>query len=166
MAVDIFELARQVGRTMLIDICTWIWRLMISLAFLAAAYGKYHEGLNYFPPETIYDRMVASSPARHYAVIGVEVVLGLWVLSTVKPRWSSAAAGLVLLGFTVILGVEIFRRTPMFCGCGMVQVYPDGDPRVDLALGMVRNMVMMAGCGWIYMLGIKEQGKESGEKPE
>ncbi len=148
---------------MLITLCTWIWRVLIAVVFLSAAYAKWRQGISYMPPETIYDRLVAFSPWRHYAMLGVETLIGTWVLSALKPRWSSIATGALLLVFTVMLGAEIYNRSPMLCGCGIVQVFPDGDPRVDLALGMVRNAVLMAGCAWIFLLGEDKSGAAVGQ---
>lgn len=144
---------------MVVSLCNWIWRLLIAAVLLLAAYGKWSEGISYLPPESVYDRLVAFSPFRHYGFLAVEVAIGLWVLCAVKPRWSAIAAGALFAFFTVLLGIEIFRASPVLCGCGLQQVYPDGDPRIDLGFGMARNLLLLIGCGWIWLMSGEEQAK-------
>lgn len=138
---------------MAIKLCNWLWRLLIGGVFVLAAYGKWHEGISYLPPQTIYDRIVGFSLWRHYAILAMEGVIGLWVIIGIRPRWSSIAAGVLLLAFCALLGAELVRENPSTCGCGIRQVFPGGDPRVDLIMGLVRNGILLLGCAWLYLLG-------------
>lgn len=137
---------------MAVTLCNWLWRVLIGGVFLLAAYGKWKEGINYLPAETIYDRIVGFSLWRHNTILAIETIIGLWVISSWRPRWSVMAAGTMLLAFCALLGAELWRETPMNCGCGMRQVFPDGDPRVGLIIGLVRNGVLLLGCVWLYLL--------------
>jgi len=137
-------------------ICNWAWRLLIGGVLLWAAYSKWQEGISYFPPESIYDRIVAMTPWRHYAVLATESLMGLWVLSGIRPRWGALGSGVLLIAFSVMLAVEIFRESPALCGCGISKVYAGGDPRIDLAMGIARNLLLLAGCGWLWLMSHDE----------
>lgn len=142
---------------MALKLCNWLWRLLIGGVLLLAAYAKWKDGISYLPPETIYDRIVAFSPWRHYTILAMEATIGVWVLTGLRTRWSSIAAGVMLFAFCALLGAEIMRENPSTCGCGIRQVFPGGDPRVDLALGIVRNVFLLLGCAWLYVLGEEPQ---------
>lgn len=138
---------------MAVTLCNWIWRVLIGGTFLLAAYAKLRDGMSYLPPETIYDRIVAFSPWRHYAILGMETVIGLWVLSSIRTRWASLAAGLMVIAFCALLSAELIKESPSNCGCGIRQVYPDGDPRSNLIAGLVRNAFLLLGALWLYFVG-------------
>lgn len=141
----------QYNAAMLLRGCTWLWRGVIALVFLTAAWSKWNTGIVYFDPVTMYDRFVAGSPIRHYAILAAEVFAGIWVLSTVKPRWSAIYSAALLTGFTVLLVIEVIRDNPVVCGCGLREVRPDGDPRVELAFSIGRNVILLLGCGWLWL---------------
>jgi len=136
---------------MALRLCTWIWRGLIALVFLAAAWSKWHAGIGYLEPLSIYDRIVAGSLMRHYAILAAEVLATVWLLSALKPRWSAIYSAALLLGFTVLLAIEISSANPVACGCGLREVTPDGDPRADLAMGIGRNVILLLGCGWLWL---------------
>jgi len=46
-----------------------------------------------------------------------EIALALWMLSFRMPRLSVGIAAGALLGFTVLIGVELNREKPLPCGC-------------------------------------------------
>lgn len=146
---------------MVMKICNWAWRLLIGGVLLLAAYSKWQEGISYFPPESIYDRIVAMRPWRHHAILATESLMGLWVLSGIRPRWSAAGVSVLLLGFSAMLAVEIFRESPELCGCGISKVFAGGDPRIDLAMGIARNLLLLAGCGWLWLMSQDERRVDS-----
>ncbi len=149
---------------MAVEICNWVWRLLIGGVLLVSAYAKWSHGLNLGPVESIYDRIVAYSYTRHYSILAVEALIGLWMLSSLKPRWSSAVAGALLLAFTGILAAELFRQTPALCGCGIRQVFPDGiDPRVELGFSIGRNVLLLLGCAWLWLMTGPEPKEPTGE---
>lgn len=137
----------------MVRLCNVIWRVLIAAMFLLAAYGKWREGLHYLPPFTIYDRLIGLSLVRHNAVLLVEAALALWLLSGWRIRWSATVAGVMLLGFIGLLTAELWAETPASCGCGISQVFPDGDPRMELIMGIIRNAVMLLGCLWLILMG-------------
>lgn len=137
---------------MAVKISNWAWRVLIAGVLLWAACAKWTQGISYLPPESIYDRIVGMSLWRHYAILAVESLLALWLLSAIRPRWSALAGGMLLLGFTAILAAEIFRASPALCGCGISQVYPGGDPRIDLGMGIARNVLLLIGCAWLWLM--------------
>ena len=135
-----------------------LWRIIVGGVFLVAAVSKYREGVNYGPPQSIYDRMVQSRPERHYVMLAVEAGVGLWLLSGWRKRWASGMAGILLLGFIALMLWELRRTDPDVCGCGISAVYPEGnDPRLALKIALVRDAVLLAGCIWMWLLseGIK-----------
>ena len=149
---------------MAVTLCNWVWRLLIAGVLLIAAYSKWAQGRNYLEAESIYDRIVAFSPWRHYAILAVEALIGLWVLSSIKVRWSSIAGGILFAGFTAVVTAEMFRANPTDCGCGITQIFPDGDPRVDLAFAIGRNVLLLIGCAWLWLMGEDEPAKPESEK--
>lgn len=147
---------------MILQGCNWLWRVLIAGVFLLAAWNKWQEGINFTPPWSIYDRLVAGSALRHGAIIGLEVLVGLWVLSSLRTRYAAAAAGLILSGFIVILYLELQSQSPSDCGCGITQVFPGGDPRVGLRAGIVRNAMLLLGCGWLMLMGDDQKPEAAG----
>ena len=137
----------------MLRVCAILWRLLIGGVFLAAAAAKYQEGIRYGPPQTLYDRVVHFSPVRHYAILGAETIVGVWLISGWGRRWASGMAGFLLLAFTAVMIWELRRTDPDPCGCGISAVFSDGgDPRVALKAAIVRNVILLAGCAWIGLV--------------
>lgn len=136
---------------MALRLCTWLWRGLIALVFLTFAWSKWDAGIGYLEPLSIYDRIVAGSLMRHHAILAVEVLAAVWLLSTLKPRWSAIYSAALLTVFTVLLAIEISSANPVACGCGLREVTPGGDPRADLAMGIGRNVILLLGCGWLWL---------------
>jgi uncharacterized membrane protein YphA (DoxX/SURF4 family) len=136
---------------MAIRLSTWLWRGLIALVFLMAAWSKWDRGIEDLRPRSVYDRIVAGSPTRHYAILAAEVLVGVWLLSGLKLRWSAIYTATMLTAFIILLGFEIRSANPQLCDCGLREVFPGGDPRVNLAIGIVRNFILLLGCGWIWL---------------
>ncbi len=125
----------------------WIpgWLLLLAGA------GKWMQGWRAGPVESIYDQWVAGQPWRHAAFIGVEVILGLWILLSRRPRPAFAALLLFWLLLTGVLAGAWWRNAGLDCGC--IPLLPDGpapDPRRALTVGIIRNLLLalMALLGW------------------
>jgi uncharacterized membrane protein YphA (DoxX/SURF4 family) len=149
---------------MAIRLSTWLWRGIIALVFLTAVWSKWNAGIEYLRPVSIYDRIVAGSPFRHYAILTAETLCGLWILLPWKPRWSAIYTATLLVTFVVLLGFEISSADPQACDCGLRELRPGGDPRMNLALGIVRNVLLLLGCGWIWLFG-EEPARPAGLPP-
>lgn len=147
---------------MMVDICSWLWRLLIAGVFLLAACSKWQSGINFIPPWSVYDRVVAASPLRHNAIIGFEALVAIWLLSSWRTRYAAVVASLVLTAFIVILAMELWRQSPADCGCGITEVFAGEDPRVGLRIGIVRNALLLLGCGWLFLLGEKASDVDDG----
>lgn len=143
---------------MAIRLCTWLWRGLITLIFLVSAWSKWDRGIEYVYRVSIYDRIVAGIPMRHYAILASEVLVGVWMLSGIKPRWSAIYTAVLLTAYTILLGIEFVDPNPQACDCGLRLLRP-GNPRVDLAIGIVRNILLLLGCGWIWLMS------DDAEKP-
>lgn len=152
-------------RIMILQGCNWLWRVLIAGVFLLAAWNKWQEGINLFPPWSIYDRVVAGSELRHTAIIATEALVGLWVLSSLRTRYAVSAAGIILSGFIVILFLELQSQSPSDCGCGITQVFPGGDPRVGLRAGIWRNALLLLGCVWLFVMGQEEKPSPAAAAP-
>lgn len=154
---------------MAIRLCTWLWRGLIALVFLQAAWTKWERSAEYIHPvsiferTSIYDRIVAGSPMRHYGILASEVLAGVWILSGLKPRWSAIYTATLLTAYIVVLGYEIRDPNPQVCDCG-IRLLRAGNPRVDLAIGIVRNIFLMLGCGWIWLMS-DDAGKPTAAHP-
>lgn len=138
---------------MAVRLCNYLWRLLIGVVFLLAAYGKWREGINVIPPLTIYDRFVNGMLWRHQAMLLIEVGIALWVLVGWRIRWSTAVAAALLITFTVLMAVELRSGAPGDCGCGIHQIFPSGDPRDALKQAITRNLLLLLGCAWLWLLG-------------
>jgi len=65
---------------------------------------------------TLLSRYVDS--ARAVQALGVfEIGLAAWLLSFRTPRLSAGVVIVVLLGFSVVIGLELRREQPLPCGC-------------------------------------------------
>ncbi len=89
-----------------------------------------------------YLNSVQSVKALGFAEIG----LALWMLSFRMPRMSVGIAAAALVGFTVLIAVELNREKPLPCGC--LQASPGVENphavRRGLWLSIGRNGVLMA----------------------
>ncbi len=124
---------------------------MIALVFLWAVWSKWTAGIEYLRPVSLYDRIVAGSMFRHYAILTAETVCGVWILLPWKPRWSAIYAATLLTTFIILLGFEISSANPQVCDCGLRELRPGGDPRINLAFGLARDVMLLLGCGWIWL---------------
>jgi hypothetical protein len=138
---------------MAVRLCNYLWRLLIGVVFLLAAYGKWREGINVIPPLSIYDRLVNGLLWRHQAILLIEVGIALWVLLGWRIRWSSAVAAALLIAFSIILTLELRSNAPGSCGCGIHEVLPGGDPRDAIKQAIARNALLLLGCAWLWFLG-------------
>jgi hypothetical protein len=150
---------------MLFRLCNLLWRLLLAGVLLLAAWGKFSEGIEAPPWRTIYDRMVASIAWRHYAILAIEALMALWLLAGVKVRWAAAATTVILTGFSAILIAELWRTNPSACGCGLRQIYPGGDPRTELWIDLVRNAILLLGCGWLWIFGLTNAAAHAPSSP-
>jgi uncharacterized membrane protein YphA (DoxX/SURF4 family) len=140
-----------------------LWRVVLAGVLLAAAWGKARAGVNQTPfPETIYDRVVQGHAWVHWALLGVEVLLGLWLLLGWRRRAALVVTLVVLLGMSGLLVREIVSPDPMGCGCGLQPVMPGRGPEVvrrELLLSLARNALLMVGA--VYLL-LAERGEPRG----
>lgn len=135
----------------LFRLCNLLWRLVLAGVLLLAAWSKLRQGVETPPWFTIYDRMVAGLAWRHYAVIGVEAAMAVWLLAGVKVRWAATGVAILLAGFSSLLIAELWRTNPSTCGCGLRQIVPGGDPRTELWADLIRNGLLLIGCGWLVV---------------
>ncbi|MBP1627364.1 MAG: DoxX family protein [Holophagaceae bacterium] len=73
-------------------------------------------------------------------VCGAMLALGLWV------KAATAWLGLLLLGFTLALSINLARRHPVDCGCFNVGISPSStEERLrDMRLAILRDLGMLA----------------------
>jgi uncharacterized membrane protein YphA (DoxX/SURF4 family) len=94
-------------------------RVLVSLVFLSAAYGKLRHGIAFQGVVANYrllpDAMVA--PAA-YSIPPVELLLGATLLLGVAFPWPEFGAGALLLLFALAMGINLRRgRRHIDCGC-------------------------------------------------
>lgn len=137
-------------------VLTIVWRLVLAAGFLLAAWGKMQSGVNRSPfPETIYDRVVGQHEWLHYTLVGVEVTVGVWLLTGWKPRWAAGVVLVMMLGFCVLIGREMLSPDPLGCGCGLQPVIPGRGPEVvrqDLMVSLARDVVMLLGAAYVMVM--------------
>ena len=78
-------------------------------------------------------------------ISSVEVILGLCLLLNIRPAMTSFLAALITLLFTLVFSYAFFFRHIEDCGCmgSLVKVSP--------LISFVRNILIIAGCTWIYL---------------
>lgn len=140
--------AVKVNRLMLL-----IARLVVGGVFVLAGslklLGSQRTGMTmfwaFFPPGSF----------SAYAMIGFELLLGLWLISGRQPRASTGVAIVTLVAFSIAIGMEMRKERPTACGCLVVEVKPGDDPaavRRQLALGIARNVALIATAAWVLLM--------------
>jgi len=121
-------------------------RLLLAGVFLWAAIGKIVRPSG---GGALVDAVAPAGTAQHYGLVGGELLLAWWLMSGLWPRVSAVVAVAALAVFTGAIGSELARPDPRACGCGAVEVLPDGavpDPaavRRSLRLAVARNVVLI-----------------------
>lgn len=126
------------------------FQLLLAALFLWAAYAK--ATMTAGGP-TMYEQWLESYPSTHYLLPAAEVVLGLWLLVGILPRGAALISMSLVSGFSGLLILEIFREHPKPCGCmgAIAAIYEPSAIRWSLAEGIGRNILMIAGCVYIYL---------------
>jgi hypothetical protein len=143
-----------------------VWQLALAGIFLYSAIMKFLGGVHDYAPRSIYEAVVYHRPWLHYALVGGEVALGLWMLTGLWIRKAALAMLLVLLLFSVTIGREIWQTIPLVCGCHVVEVRPGQGPN-EIRLGLIkdlgRNVILMVAAAWLWRRrspSAKEAGHE------
>lgn len=116
--------------------------------------------------DTMFDAFMSRTPTTAYAVLAVEIVLGLWLLSDMRVRPAAIATVVLLSAFSGALAAEMRKERPKPCGClGAVTARADPDViRQQLAVSLLRNGLMMAGACVLVVRGNRRSpGTGAGE---
>jgi hypothetical protein len=98
---------------------------------------------------TLYD---AWSRNHRFLLPGIELAMAAWIISGIRAKMASVTTIVLLSAFIGILCAELTKNHPLPCGCmGPVAVlYEPHAIRVDLGMGLVRDVMMVVGLGYIY----------------
>ncbi|MCC6240214.1 MAG: DoxX family membrane protein [Phycisphaerales bacterium] len=130
-------------------------RVLLTVVFVVAAMGKLLSPAD--GPPTLYDQWLARGSIGHYAFIGFELLLGLWLLLGWRPR-ASALVALVVLGvFSGLIWHESRQYAPHPCGClgggTTAEIIPDVEQvRSALKVDLLRNIALMVVAGWLLLV--------------
>jgi hypothetical protein len=132
----------------------WIVRLFLGLTLLAAAgFKAYALWIDAEPPDLIF-----SSSRAQLAIVEIEGVMGLWLVSGVYPR-ASMLVGCAFFGFLASVSLYLALAGRSSCGCfGRISVDPWAtfafDVAACLALAVARPPAEMPDPSrWLHALG-------------
>lgn len=122
-------------------------RVILGIIFIQAAVQK-----AWVPddrPLTIYDAYFPPGSARHWAFVGIEAAIGLWLISGIRARAAALVAMLVFLAFIGVLFREVLKTDPRLCGCGLESVEPDSiHAALWRAIGF--DVLLLLGAAWLW----------------
>jgi hypothetical protein len=132
-----------------------IMRFFLGCVFVVMAVSKISVLKRPTLGGSIFEDWAANYPALGYGLIVIEIALGLWLLSGLVIRKAAWTTIILLVLFSGFIATEIVRKNPRTCGCA-VPVIPGQPPRSirkELALSLARNIVLIAGAGWLIVVG-------------
>lgn len=142
-------------------------RVVLAVVFILAAVGKLRSGVMGDAPQTVYDAWLGVGTVWHYLFIGFEFLLAAWLLSGLWPRWSSGAAAVVLVAFSIVIAVEMRRSAPRPCGClggGVVEQLMPDDIHAALRQSLVMNGVLVLAAVWLVAISPAGIGLRGGDQ--
>jgi uncharacterized membrane protein YphA (DoxX/SURF4 family) len=101
-----------------LKIIHWLCRLLLAGIFLYSGYVKIGSSFQF--EVDIHAYKLAPSFLEHPLAIylpWLEIVLGLFLLSGLKIRWSATLTAALLLFFIVVLSITYARGIDANCGC-------------------------------------------------
>lgn len=142
-----------------------ISRLLVRLAlgglFLYAAWNKWLAGPPNGAHATMYDRY-ATSAVVHYLFLSCEMLLGAWLLSGWRLTTSSLASICLLGVFCTLIMIELQRRAPRDCGCGIRPVIEDPFLVLrSLRQSLMWNGLMVGAALWLWIVAPLKTRKAS-----
>lgn len=140
----------------------FVLRLLVGGVLLVAGVSKVLPAPQpQVPPSvrqvSMVDQMLPPGSVLRYLLAGGEIVLGTWLILGMWKSGALATCLIVLVGFTVVLVVELLSDNPRWCGC-LAIVTPDFtlSPRQQLTQSVIRNLMLMALCVWLWLISPKD----------
>ena len=139
----------------------WLVRLLVAGVLGWAGLAK----AIWVDRDTLVGRWSGHVPGLRWALIGLEWMLALWLLSGWQLRQAATATALVLLVFMGILAVDVNLPHPVPCGCLrrsatqpwntllVIQEEQKNDAQVrrDLWLAIGRNSGLVFALAWLRL---------------
>jgi hypothetical protein len=134
-------------------------RILVGLVFLYSSGSKLLTTTPQLTMPTIFSDW-SQHPTIRFVTICGEAVIGLWMLSGIRPATASLLTIACVSGFSALLTVEIGKPIPKPCGCmgPSITLQSVHEVRAGLYLDLLRNAGLMAATGWIYL---KPKGRKS-----
>ncbi len=135
-------------------------RLILAAVLLYAAGGKilaWSASDGATPAADLFGDLRQRMPLAAAGVIGLEILLGVWLIAGWRPKWSGIATAALLAAFTGALAAELKKSTPRACNClggsSVVELVPGLDEiRAGLRWGIARNAGLIACAMTLAML--------------
>jgi prepilin-type N-terminal cleavage/methylation domain-containing protein len=122
---------------------TRIWQIIVAGILLLAAFLKAMDASSIGKVLLFLKLSGPFVPAAILLVIGIETVLGIWLLMPSPPKWTTPAVLLLFAGFCIVQGVLLISDHPPSCGCfGKLEAWTNA--RTALFAGLARNLLIIA----------------------
>ena len=125
-------------------------RLSLGIVFAWAGIGKLWAS-SASSTETIYSTLAPKGSMTRSAVIAVEAILALWLLTGIRPGGAAILAMVVLSGFMGLVLLELLKPAPKPCGCLALVSHAGSAPRRHLTISLTGNVLMIAGCSHVFV---------------
>ncbi len=125
--------------------------VVLGLLLLAAAILKWR---NPGYGESFYGTLTKGTPALAWGILMAEALVGLWLLSGFRLSVAGGSAVFLLALFTGAIMFDIFSPHPKPCGCfGAAWAAANNPVLIErgLALGVMRNIVLMALAAFLFL---------------
>ena len=126
-------------------------RLMLGGVFVWAGTAKLVEIPSFVETVTAFDMLPADWAAPFaLSVVWIELIAGGLLLLGIWPRSNALVLLVLLVVFSVALGINMYRGNDVTCGCF------GGDGEASLAWTLLRDLFLVGGA--VVLLVRKEQG--------
>ena len=109
-----------------------------------------------FPPGgvTMFGRLLAAHPLFAHGMIGLEAILGIFLIFGWRSEVASIAAVLLLAVFSGAIVHDMLQHYPIPCGCfGRAWQHAHEPSAIyrGLAIALVRNALLVLAVGYVFL---------------
>ena len=139
-----------------------ILAFVLGLVFIIAALAK-----SLLPPgqATMFGELLYAHPWFARSLIGIEIIIGAWLISGWRRSVVVLAALLLLMVFSGVIIHDMVQHYPQPCGCFGAAWKQAHEPAViehGLALGLVRNALFAIATAVLFFTAPIQRQRDSG----